>query len=100
MIIAGLDSKVRSIRAVKKLSGEQLGKMVGVQKSTISAYENGTSSPGTDSIKSLANALGVSTDYLLNNDDYASVSVQGLEQEQVEIVCAVIEGFRKANSKL
>lgn len=99
MVIPGIDVKIRSLRAAKKMTGEQLGQLVGVKKSTISAYENGTGSPGSESLKPLANALGVSIDYLMGNEDYTAVDVRGLYQEQIEIVCAVVEALRKANQK-
>jgi transcriptional regulator with XRE-family HTH domain len=52
----------------KCLSGEELGKIVGVSRSTILDYETGRLSPSLDMLHTIADALGINADKLY--DDY------------------------------
>lgn len=47
-------------------SQEQIAAMVGVKSQTISKYENGKLFPSEATLKKLADALGVSADYLFD----------------------------------
>jgi len=53
------------LRKQKNLSQTALGKIVGVHYSHIGRYERGISRPAADTLKKLADALGVSGDYLI-----------------------------------
>jgi transcriptional regulator with XRE-family HTH domain len=44
----------------------KLGEVVGVHHSQIGRYEKGEASPAAEVLKKMANALNVSTDYLMN----------------------------------
>lgn len=59
----------------------QLGKLVGVHFSHIGRYERGDSRPAANTLRSLAEALGVSADYLLNGaaDSIAKARLEDLE---------------------
>lgn len=48
-----------------KLSQAQLGEKAGIQASAISHFETGARKPSFRSLRRLANALGVTTDFLL-----------------------------------
>jgi transcriptional regulator with XRE-family HTH domain len=53
----------------EKTTQEDLAKIVGATRQTISEYKNGTSTPNADKLKVMANHFGVSTDYLLGLTD-------------------------------
>ena len=53
-------------REAKSLTKEKLGKVVSVHHSQIGRYEKGGSKPLAEVLKKMANALDVSTDYLMN----------------------------------
>lgn len=99
-MIPGLDEKLRSLRAIKKYSQELVAERVGIAKSTLSTYENGTATPASDILMKLADVYGVSTDYLLGRDKCKAVIVEGLDDDQVNIISSVVDGFIKANGKL
>ncbi|MGG1291412.1 helix-turn-helix transcriptional regulator [Bacillus smithii] len=63
-----IPERLRKARKEKKLTQEQLAKMVKTTKGTISNYENGYSSPSNEMLKDLAEVLGVTADYLLGTD--------------------------------
>lgn len=50
---------IYKLREKKKLTQDQLGKMVGVSDSTVSDWENGIAYPPADLMSPIANALGV-----------------------------------------
>ncbi len=60
----GIGSRIRKLRKSRNLTQDEFGKIFGVVKSTVSAYENGKSTPD-DSIKiAVCRYFNVSTDYL------------------------------------
>ena len=62
--------KIKHHRKLKKLSGEELGRMVDATKTAVSYWENGKtkSLPAYETITKLSKALGVSTEYLTGNE--------------------------------
>jgi len=65
-----LGIRLKELRIEKKMTQSELGSRVNVTKSSISGYENGTRTPDTDTLLSLANALKISVDYLLGRTNY------------------------------
>jgi len=62
----GFPERLRTLRRQKNLSQEELGKLAGVHFTHVSRYERGISRPASDTLRRLANALGVTGDYLLD----------------------------------
>lgn len=73
-------NRLRDARKKKGLTQEELGKLVGVGKSTICTYEKETRNPSLETIVEFLNILGVSADYLLGTD----YIVKTIEDETVE----------------
>ena len=69
----GFAERLRSLRTQRNLSQTELGKLVETHYTHIGRYERGTSRPSADTLNRMAQALGVSTDYLLegNNEQAA-----------------------------
>lgn len=66
-------TKIRHFREKQRLSQEELAHLVGVSQVTIGNWEQGKSIKH-EFIRKLANALGVSTDFLL--EDIPTVGIQ------------------------
>jgi transcriptional regulator with XRE-family HTH domain len=64
-----LSERLKIARKMNKLTQEGLAKKVKTTKGTISNYENEHSSPSNEMLNDLADALEVSTDYLLGRTD-------------------------------
>ncbi|WP_031405327.1 helix-turn-helix domain-containing protein [Geobacillus vulcani] len=64
--------RLRMLRKAKGLTQEELGRRVNVTKVSISGYENGNRTPDMDTLKALADVLGVSVDYLLGRNNIQS----------------------------
>lgn len=60
-----LGDSLREARKKAKFTQEKLAKEIGVQRSVISKYESGTIDPTVGQLQRIADALGVSVDYLL-----------------------------------
>ncbi len=60
--------KIRKARQERGLTQEQLGNMININKSSISRYEKGIQLPELENIKKMAKALGVSHQYLLEDE--------------------------------
>jgi transcriptional regulator with XRE-family HTH domain len=71
-------TKIRHFREKKKLSQEELAHLVGVSQVTIGNWEQGKSIKH-EYLKSLANALEVSTDFLL--EEMQNVNLKSLQHQ-------------------
>jgi transcriptional regulator with XRE-family HTH domain len=60
--------RFRELRRKKNLSQAELGKIVGLHYTHIGRYERGLSKPSAEAARRLADALGVTTDYLIEGD--------------------------------
>lgn len=61
----GFSERLRQLRKQKDLSQTELGELVDLHYTHIGRYERGASRPSADAARRLADALGVSTDYLM-----------------------------------
>jgi transcriptional regulator with XRE-family HTH domain len=57
-------TKLTEARKLKKLSQEELGKILNIDKRIISRYETGKTVPSIEVATKIANALNISLDYL------------------------------------
>jgi ribosome-binding protein aMBF1 (putative translation factor) len=61
--------RLRAARELRKLSQSELAERAGLQPSAVSHFETGRRAPSFDNLKRLADALHVTTDYLLGRVD-------------------------------
>ena len=64
-----IGSKLVQLRTEKQITQTELGKILGVGKTTISNYETGYSTPDAEMLKKIATSFNVSTDYILGLTD-------------------------------
>jgi transcriptional regulator with XRE-family HTH domain len=111
----GFASRLLSLRRQKNLSQTALGKIVGIHYSHIGRYDRGISRPAADTLKRMANALGVSGDYLIEGTtvDAAKAKfenrelllqfqeVEKLQEEDKQVVKKLIDAFltKKTHSR-
>ena len=60
--------RIRLTRQQKNVSQKELAELSNVNLKSLSRYELGTSVPPADSLKKIADALGVSADHLLGDE--------------------------------
>ena len=72
----------------------ELAKILGVTRSCVNAWEMGISVPSTQYVVELASLFHISTDFLLGVEATASVSVEGLSDEDIQLVHTIIDHLR------
>ena len=61
---------LKNLRTRRGMSQADLARLLGVGRSTIASYENGTRKPDHETLLQIAACFQVSTDYLLGNKNY------------------------------
>ena len=84
-----LQIRLREARDTRKLSQTMLSRLAGCGQEKISFYETGKSKPQYKTLVRLADALQVSTDYLLGRTDEMNpqLSLEDvLEEDEIELI--------------
>lgn len=64
--LEGFAQRLRELRKQKNLSQTELGQLAGLHYTHVGRFERGTSRPSGDTLKRVADPLGVTSDYLLD----------------------------------
>ena len=91
--------RIKHLRGQMDITQTELSKKLGITRSSVNAWELGISVPSTQYVVELAEIFKVSTDYLLGVKGTASVSVEGLSEQDVKLVNEVILHLRKKNNE-
>jgi len=92
-------------RKQKKVKQSDLGKTVGTSGDIIGKYERGENVPSIEVAAKIADALGVTLDYLVKDGEYAQIdnetlkklkAIQELDSDTRGHVFAAIDAFIKA----
>ena len=67
-ILEGFAARLRVLRREKNFSQTDLGRLVDLHYTHIGRYERGLSLPSSDTLMRLAEALGVTSDFLLHGE--------------------------------
>lgn len=72
--------RLKAAREAKKMSQAGLAKASGLQPSHVSHFETGRRAPSAENLRGLADALGVTTDYLLGRQTRQGIAGPRLDQ--------------------
>ncbi len=89
--------RIKFLREESGYTQAELARRLGITRSSVNAWEMGISVPSTQYIIDLAKIFSVSTDYLLEMDASASIHLDGLTQEDMQIVYSLINNLKKKN---
>ena len=89
-----LAERIKTLREQAGMSQEKLAKRLGITRSSVNAWAMGISTPSTQYIAELAGLFRVSADYLLGLNETATVSIAGLTEADVGLVCHLISHLR------
>lgn len=84
-----LPKRLREQREKKQMTQSELGKMLGVERATVSRYETGDREPDSEVIRRLAGFFGVSVDYLLGQTDDPRPA-QKIREQQAEYLAHLL----------
>lgn len=91
-----LSRKIKELRLEKNMTLEEVGKIVGVGKSTVRKWETGMiANMGRDKIALLAHALGVTPAYLMGWNEEQKTSNSPNEPKLTEGEKLMLDLFRK-----
>ncbi len=86
-----LGDKIREIRLAKKINQVELAKHLGVTKQSVSNWENENIQPSIDMLSKIADALCVTTDYLLSRDTKRYIDVSGVSETLIQNIQSIID---------
>ncbi|ATD55429.1 helix-turn-helix domain-containing protein [Clostridium chauvoei] len=95
-----LADRLKELRKSNNLTQTELGKILGVGKTTISMYENGNSTPNDEIKLKISEYFNVSIDYLLgktNIRNYVEITAEDkinklIEESGINTIAAHFEG--------
>ena len=90
-----LGDRIREIRLAKKINQVELAKRLGVTKQSVSNWENENIQPSIDMLSKIADALSVTTDYLLSRENKRYIDVTGIPETVIQNIQEIIEQIRK-----
>ena len=86
---------IKSLREQNGYTQASLAKHLSITRASVNAWEMGISIPSTQYIVELANIFKVSTDFLLGVNSTATIRVDGLTDDDIELVQNLIMHLRK-----
>ena len=91
--------RLRYLRRSREMNQVQLARGLGVQKQSISNWENDNIMPSVEMLERVANFFEVTTDYLLGRDEDSggglAVDVTGLNRRKIDHIRQLVEDLRK-----
>lgn len=94
---ADFGENLKKLRRSMNLTQAQLGDKCGISAAAVSKYESGAFKPSLDVAVEIAQHLNVSLDALLGTGNGISISLHGLNDEQIEFINSVVEQFHMLN---
>ena len=88
-----IHERIKMLREQYHYSQADLANKLGIARTSVLAWENQTSVPAMKHIIELAKLFRVSTDYLLEVDNKRVLSLEGLEEDEINIICNLLNYF-------
>lgn len=99
-MVTKLSERLKQLRLEKDLRQDQLAKLVHVEKSSISMYENDVRQPSYEVLLRYADIFGVSVDYLLGRTTDRSLDLSGLTAADIALITKLVDSMAAKNRKL
>ena len=95
-----LPERLKRLRQSMHLSQEQLARLLGVDRSTISSYESNVRQPPLDTLSRIADVFGVSTDYLLGRTSALTFDTFDLTGEDTALLYNMASELSEKNRRI
>lgn len=99
-MIAKLSQRLKQLRIEKDLRQDQLAKLIFVEKSSISMYENDARQPSYEVLIRYAEVFNVSVDFLLGRSNDRSQDLSGLTASEIALITELVDNMTAKNKKL
>ena len=90
-----IHERIKMLREQYNYSQADLANKLGIARTSVLAWENQTSVPAMKHIIAMAKLVRISTDYLLEVDNKRTLSLDGLTEEEIAIICNILNYFDK-----
>ena len=90
--------KIRTLRDTCGLSQSALAKKIGVTRSAVNAWEMGLSIPTAQYIVAMAQLFHISTDYLLGLQNSQAIYLDGLTEQEKQLLYAMYGYFTERDT--
>ena len=90
-----LGNRINQLRSSLGWSQVELAKRLNVSKQTVSNWENDNIQPSIEMLVRLSKIFGVSTDYLLGNENIPRIDVSDIPPEFLAHILLIIDDYRK-----
>jgi len=87
--------QIKNLRTENGFTQTELGKRLGVTRSSVNAWEMGISIPSLQNLVEMARLFRVSVDYMLEIDSSHKISIGHLEPKERQLIISIIKGFEK-----
>ena len=90
--------RIKDLREKNELTQTALAKKLNVTRSSVNAWEMGTSVPSTALIVDIAKLFHISTDYLLGIKETSTLDISYLNEKETKLVYSMVEYFKSLKS--
>lgn len=91
-----LSVRLKELRLEKRLRQDQLAALVGLEKPSISMYENDMRQPSYETLVRFADVFNVTVDYLLGRRNDRQLDLSGLTAAEATIISDIIASMPAA----
>lgn len=99
-MIIELGDRLKKLRLENHLRQDQVARLVGVERSSVSLWESNLRQPAYKTLVRLANLYGVTTDFLLGRADDRWLDLSGLTVAETALVTQLVVEMTTKNKKL
>ncbi len=90
-----LNENIRKLRIAKGINQVEFAKQIGVTNQCVSNWENDNILPSVEMLVKIANFFSVSTDSLLGLQKDNVIFVDGLSEEEISHIRAIVQDLRR-----
>lgn len=89
---------IKELRLSRNWTQAELARRLGITRNGVNAWEQGLSTPSLASVIELSKVFSVSSDYLLGLSKLNTISISGLNSNDVALVTELIDRLRMTNT--
>ena len=94
-----IHERIKMLREQYNYSQADLAKKLGLARTSVLAWENETSMPSMKHIIEMSKLFRVTTDYLLEVDTKRTLCLDGLSDDEINLICSMLNYFDKNKSR-
>ena len=91
---------LKNLRKQRGYTQKRLAAVLDLSETTISKYESNIAVPPFETIRAIAAWFNVSIDVLAGNEPPNTVSLDGLDQQQIETIQALVKSYSAKNHNI